>query len=225
MRHTLDRTRRTVWPFSALACCAALSGALLLSGGCGVLGVIAHAAPQYQNAVYSGLAGHSTGVMVWADRGVRVDWSTIQVDLARNIQDLLQKSDAKELKGTTWPVQPGSIARYQMDHPGIEATPITDVAPKLGVQRLIYIEIESFSTRSEMSLQMYRGSATMTLKIIEVEGNQSKIAYEESNIRAFFPEKGPPEGVLNATDVVMYRGTVVTMARQIVDRLATHMID
>jgi hypothetical protein len=143
----------------------------------------------------------------------------------RNIQDLLQKSGAKELKGTTWPVQPGSIARYQMDHPGIEATPITDVAPKLGVQRLIYIEIESFSTRSETSLQMYRGSATMTLKIIEVEGNQSKIAYEESNIRAFFPEKGPPEGVLNATDVVMYRGTVVMMARQIVDRLATHLVD
>jgi hypothetical protein len=192
---------------------------------CGILGVVAHAVPEYKDAVYGGLAGQTVGVMVWADRGVRIDWSTIQVDLARNVEDELQKSGAKEMKGTTWPVDPRSIARYQIDHPGIEATPITDVAPKLGVSRLIYIEITSFSTRSETSLQMYRGSATMTLQVIEIEGGHAKVAYEEANIRAFFPEKGPPEGVLNANDVVIYRGTIIGLAHRVTERLTTHLVN
>jgi hypothetical protein len=72
---------------------------------------------------------------------------------------------------------------------------------------------------------MYRGSATMTLQVVEVEGNTAKVAYEESDIRAYFPEKGPPEGVLNANDVVIYRGTVVTLANKITERLTTHLVN
>jgi hypothetical protein len=222
MIHTTDRTGRML-PRGIFS--VVLIAILFSCSSCSVLGVIANAAPKYKKAVYSGLAGQSVGVMVWADRALRVDWATIQIDLAMNVQDQLQKSKAEELKGTTFPVLPGSIERYQRDHPGIEATPITDTAPKLGVKRLIYIEISSFSTRSEASLQMFRGSATMSLQVIEIDGNTAKVAYQESDIRAFFPEKGPPEGLLNSTDVTMYRGTITTMAKQVAERLTTHELD
>ncbi len=192
--------------------------------GCGAVGALAHAVPQYKAPAYSGLSGQPVGVMVWADRGVRIDWSSIQFDLANLLQDKLQKSDAKELKGVTWPVLPASIVRYQRDHPGIEAMPITDVAPKLGVSRLIYVEIEGFSTRSESSLQMFRGNAIATLKIVEVNGGEAKVAYQENGVRAFFPAKSPPEGILNANDALMYRGTVVALADEIVKRLTTYEI-
>lgn len=196
----------------------------LFLSGCAAFGVAAKAIPQTRPPAYQGLAGQSVGVMVWADRSVRIDWPSVQIELAMLVQDKLQKSRAPELKNATWPVQPASIVRYQRDHPGIEAMPITDVAPKLGVSRLIYIEIENLRTRSDVSMQMYRGQVSASLKVIEVDGQRAAVAYEESEIRAVFPPKSPPEGVLNSTDAVMYRGVLAALSDQIVNRFITHEI-
>jgi hypothetical protein len=199
---------------------------LFLCSGCAAIGAAAHAIPKYEPAHYNGLAGQSVGVMVWADRGIRIDWPSIQFDLASLVQDRLAKSGAQEIKGSSFPVQAGSIVRYQHDHPGIEAQPITEIAPKLGVSRLIYIELESLSTRSDISLQMYRGNALATLKVVEVAPDGSaKVPYEEAGVRAFFPPKSPPDGVLNSNDIVMYKGVVAALADEIVKRLTTHEVE
>ena len=193
---------------------------------CAALGAAAHALPKYEEAHYAGLIGQSVGVMVWADRGIRIDWPSVQIDLASLVQDRLAKSGAKEIKGTTFPVQPGSIVRYQRDHPGTEAVPITEIAPKLGVSRLIYIEVEGLSTRSDMSLQMYRGNITATLKVVEIAPDgTATVPYQENGIRAFFPPKSPPDGVLNSNDIVMYHGVVGALSDEIVNRLTTHEVD
>jgi hypothetical protein len=86
------------------------------------------------------------------------------------------------------------------------------------------VEIEQFSTRAD-TYQMYRGTVVATLKIVEVNGADTKIAYEEGGIRANFPPKSPPEGVLNATDATMYHGTIAALSQAIVDRLATREPD
>lgn len=190
--------------------------------GCYAAGAIANIAiPKRAEAKYAGLAEQSAGVMVWVDRAAKFEWESIQIDLANQIQNKLSGNPAKELKGTTWPVSAGFVLRYQVEHPGIEAIPITDTAPKLGVSRLIYVEVEQFSTRAEATYQMFRGSVTATLRVVEVSGGTAKIGYEEAGIRAFFPPKSPPDGVVNATDAVIYRGTIATLAQEIADRLAS----
>lgn len=195
---------------------------LALCSGCQAIGALANIAPKHTEAKYAGLAGQSAGVMVWADRAAKLEWPSIQLDLANQVQNHLYANKAAELKGTTWPQQPGSIVRYQLDHPGIEAVPVTEVAPKLGVNRLIYIEIQRFTTRSDEAYQMYRGNVTMTLRVVAVNGNQASMAYEEEGINAFYPPKSTAEGVLNQTDVGIYRGTIAAAADAIVDRLASH---
>jgi hypothetical protein len=202
-----------------------LTCALAPLGGCQIFGVIGHAIPKYEKAAYPGLAGQSVGVMVWVDRGARIDWSSLQRDVANTVQELLKRTDAKELKGASYPVLPDSIVRYQVDHPGVEAMAITDVAPKLGVSRLVYIEIDRFSTRSDLSLQMFRGNVTASLRVVEITNGQATVAYEETGIRAFFPPKSPEEGTPNANDQVIYRGTVVALAQQIVNRVTTHEVE
>jgi hypothetical protein len=233
MKDEGSRMKKKVWQTCRRASRSAIrflilillpSSFILLCGiGCAALAVAGRAVPQYKPAAYSGLAGQSAAVMVWADRGVRIDWPSVQLDLATLVQNNLQKSTAPELKGTTWPWQPASVVRYQRDHPGIEAMSITEVAPKIGVSRLIYIEVESLSTRSDASLQMFRGSATATLKVIEIADGHADIAYTESGIRTFFPPKSPPEGILNSNDQVMYRGTMVTLSEELASKLATQM--
>ena len=52
--------------------------------------------------------------------------------------------------------------RYQLDHPEVDTMPIGDIAPRLGVSRLIYIEVERFSTRADASISLFRGSIMAT---------------------------------------------------------------
>jgi hypothetical protein len=198
---------------------------LCCASGCALIAMATQAAGKEVAAVYPGLTGQSVGVMVWAERGVRADWPAVQLDIANLVQDKLRKSDSPETKTATWPVQPASIVRYQQDHPGIEAIPIIDVAPKLGVSRLIYIEIEGFSTRSEVSYQTFRGNVTATLKVIEVSNGQARIGFEESDIRTFFPPNSPPEGVLDTNDLAVYHGTLGALGDEILNRLTTHHED
>src|SRR5215207_3636761 len=192
--------------------------ALCLSG-CTLLGVAAYKLkpPETVQPKYMGLENQTTGVMVWADRGLRIDWPTIQVDLANTVQKKLVdfqkagKRESKTLAGTSFPVQPNSIIRYQRDHPEIEAMPIEEVAPRLGVNRLIYVELQDFATRSEESVQLFRGTANATVKLIEVDADAApaaKVAFEINNVTTHFPPKAPPEGTSSFGDVRIYGGTV-----------------
>jgi hypothetical protein len=195
----------------------------LLAGGCNIIApIVAKTVPETEKPKYVGLQGQTVGVMVWADRAIRMDWERIQLDVANAIQSAMQTSGAGELRGAVYSVQPASIVRFQYDHPELETAPITDYAAQFGVSRLIYVELEKFSTRSDLTYQMFRGSAVATLRVIEINGNTAKIVYEENGITAGFPKKGPSEGEVVGTDSAFYGGTVRVLAEEIVKRLTTH---
>ena len=63
------------------------------------------------------------------------------------MNDKLLKSQAPEVKGTTWPYPPASYVKYMRDHPALENAPIAEIAPKFGIGRMIYIEVQNFRTR------------------------------------------------------------------------------
>jgi hypothetical protein len=195
----------------------------LATAGCGLGSVLGKAIPQNTAAVYSGLSGQSAGILVWADSGIMIDWGTIQIDLANSVQDKLTKSKADELKGTTWPYPPASYVKYMRDHPLLQSSPITEIAPKFGVSRMIYIEVQNFRTRSSSEVELFRGDATMSLKIIEIDkSGATRVAYSEDNIKAIYPTFAPPDGLPSLGDNKTYLGTVDEMSRQIVNRLITH---
>jgi hypothetical protein len=192
--------------------------------GCTLLGVAAYKLkpPETVQPKYMGLENQSTGVMVWADRGLRIDWPTIQLDLANTVQKKLsdfQKGKGRESKtlvGTTFPVLPASIVRYQKDYPEIEAMPITDVAPRLGIRRLIYVELEDFATRSDQQVALFRGTGNATVKLIEVDGDgPARVAFEQNNVTTHFPPKAPPEGTSAFGDARIYAGTIDALGTEI----------
>jgi hypothetical protein len=167
-------------------------------------------------------------VMVWADTGISIDWPDIQLDTAGSIQSKLeasQKAKAKELVGTTWPVLPATIVRYQRDHPEIEAYPITDVAPKLGVTRLIYIEIQEFRTRSVDAVELFRGSMSANIKIMEIANGKATVAYEQDGLRVVYPKKSPAEGAMDGQDVEIYGGTLDAFSDALCVKLMRHQVD
>lgn len=203
----------------SLAC--TLSLVLLCLNGCAGLGFIANAIPQYTDPKYKNLAGQSIGVMVWVDRGIKIDWPSLPLDTTTSMQSKLMGWNPKDelLKGSTYPVKPASMVRYQMDHPEVDSFSILEVAPKLGVTRLIYIEADDFATRAESSIELYRGHMTGTLKIIEINGKTAKVVYEENNIQAVYPNKVPKEGLPEGNDFKIYGGTVDAFTTEVLKRL------
>ena len=199
-------------------------GLILLLAGCQILGYAASAAPQSVSARYRGLQGQSVGVMVWADPGLRMDWGQrLQTDLALSVQNKLATSKADEVKGTTFPDDPRSIVQYQQDYPQVEAMDILKVAPKLGVSRLIYIEIEQFTTRSSQAVDLLRGEASATVKVVEVSADRTaKIGYVENGVRIVFPPKSRPEGVPGSDVYPIYVGTVEGLATAVANRFIKH---
>jgi len=192
---------------------------LLAAGGCGYLSSSTERDEPKPEKTYGGLTGQVCAVMVWADWRTRVDYTRIQGDLAALLQQRLegQKKDAKSSPSTTF-LNPLSVVRYQREHPEIEALPIAEVAPKLSVTRLIYVELGSFSVQSPDSIMILKGSAEATLRVLEISGQKASVAFEESGIKASYPPDAP-EGVVPSDKYNLnsvYKGTIEELA----DRLA-----
>src|SRR6478736_1008035 len=78
---------------------------LLLTTGCNVLGLGAAVLPPPTiRPRYTGLAGQTVGVLVWTDRGIRIDWPTLPLDAGNGIHEKLKHSSGHELDKTTFPV-------------------------------------------------------------------------------------------------------------------------
>jgi hypothetical protein len=196
--------------------------------GCQLFGIVAQALPPPTiQPPYNGLANQTVGVVVWADRGIRADWPQLRLHIANAIQgrlQLVQKNEKKlaQLQGTHFPVEPASILKYIEDNPSTAFQPISETAPKLGVSRLIYVEIETFQTRVDTGVELYRGEVGANLKVVEITNGIGKVAYEESNIRTVFPPKSSTEGSPNRDPYKMYVGTYEALATEIVNRFVPH---
>jgi hypothetical protein len=143
--------------------------------------------------------------------------------LQTKLQQAVQ-AKTKELVGVTFPVPPASVVRFQQNHPEIEATPPAEVAAKLGASRVIYVEIENLQTRSDASVELYRGSASATVKVIEVPQGATKgtIGYEEARISAVFPPHAREEGKPDGNDFTYYRGTVDALTTELAKRFVPY---
>jgi hypothetical protein len=197
--------------------------------GCTLLGALAGKAlpPPTVAAQYAGLQNQSIAILVWAPEGTLIDFPDVRLDVAGGLQNKLvqaQNAKAKELTGITFPARPAAIVRLQENHPEYEALPLSEVAPKLGTSRVIYVEIENLQTRADASVELYRGSASATLKVVEVPpgGGPGIVVYDESGVPAVFPPKSREEGTPNGNDFAIYRGTVDELTSAIAMRFVSH---
>jgi hypothetical protein len=202
------------------------SSFLLIScGGCNIIAGAAQVLPPPTiEPKYKGLAGQQVAVMVWADRGIRTDFPALSLNLTSTIQSgLKQNLKEKVLEKAQFPYAPESVVRFQTDHPELETEPIVNVAPHMGVvTRLIYIEVEDFSTQSRMATNLVRGEMTATMRVVEINNGKARVAFEENNVHAVFPPKSPQEGVVNMEPMVAYRGLIGEFTREVLHRLVPY---
>ncbi len=227
---------------------AAAVGLLLLlmtsgTGGCNVIGVVASKLPQPPELAKVDLSArlspdtkitskneakndaptaNSVAIIVWSDRGLNVDWPLLRNDLSGQLLSRLKKAQtekAKTLAGVTFPYSSEQVVRWQRDNPAAEALPVTEIAKMLKVDRLIYLEIIDFKTRTSEAFELFRGEVRVTLKVVGVDdkGNAS-VVYDESGISVNFPRTAPEDGTPKGSDRVMYAGVMTETADELTRR-------
>ena len=174
--------------------------------------------------LYEGLNGHTSAVMVWADFHTRAQYDKIQLDLGKAVtqkldEQLQPKKESKKALAITF-TNPASVVRYQREHPDINSMPIAEVAPRLQVQRVIYVELEEFSAYSPEAAMVLKGNAKATLWVLEVNSGSATVAFQEAGIMAHFPPDRP-EGVVESEKVnvrTIYDGTIDLLAEKLAAR-------
>jgi hypothetical protein len=174
--------------------------------------------------LYEGMKGHSAAVMVWADWRTRTEYSQIQLDVGKVLTKKLEEHFKPKKEGKTAEMvqftNPASVVRYQREHPEITSMPIAESAPRLQASRVVYVELEEFSAHSPEAAMDLKGSAKATLRVMEVEGAEAKLVFEEAGITAHFPPDRP-EGVVESETVnvrTIYDGTIELLTEKLVAR-------
>lgn len=198
---------------------------LLIAAGCAALGVAAEAIPPRPVGARYLLIDKQFAVMVWADRGLRLDWPRLRQDLAAGIVariDAARQARIESVKNSSLAIPVESVVRFQADNPTLEFRPIEEVAQKLGVPVLIYIEVHHLSTRTPHSTAMYRGSARASVRVVEVHDGQAKTVYQEDDITVTFPKGSTEDGSPSGNDARYYVGTLQTLADELAKRFIDH---
>lgn len=230
MRHAVRSSSTSCVPrlVDALRLAALLLPLLTLAlNGCEAIGAIgAKTVSTVIAPSYVGLKGQSIGVMVWADDGYRWDDNALVLDVMQGVANKLkgaQARGAEELKGATFPraAGPDAIYAFQANHPEAAAEPITDVAPRLGVTRLIYIEINDFNLHSGAVVELTRGHLSGTVKVVEVTGRTARIVNPDT-VEVTWPKQSPDEGLPGIERRDAYIGTVDAFCTAVVEKFVTH---
>jgi hypothetical protein len=202
----------------------------LLAAGCNVGGFLAGAlrdAGGTEDASYKGLAGQTCGVVVWADDGVIDDYRTIQLDTAKALQVKLQEAEKvkiKEVTGITW-IPAEQLLQYQENHADMNGEAAEEIAPRLGVTRLIYIEVQEFQTHPADSPDLWRGNMVANVEVIEVSDGKAKVAFAERGISVVSPKNCPVEGLPDLNDTAVYAATLDSFTSELGKRFVPHESD
>ncbi|HEV8377871.1 MAG TPA: hypothetical protein VGP99_03395 [Tepidisphaeraceae bacterium] len=203
-----------------------VAGILCAVGGCASEQQQKNKYVETPKVVYEGLKGHSCAVMIWADWRTRTEYSQIQLDLGKMLTKKLEehfnpKKEGKKQETTVRFTNPASVVRYQREHPEVMSMPIAEVAPRLQTQRVVYVELEEFSAHSAEAVMVLKGTAKATLRVLEVNGAEGKVVFEEAEIAAHYPPDRP-EGVVESETVnvrTIYDGTIDLLAEKLAARL------
>ena len=221
------RTRVFHRRLPAIIAAPLLAALALAAGGCSLIG--AAAAKTVGTTVkpnYTGLAGQSVGVMVTVDQGTKIDYPRLQLDVAQSVQAKLagaQTNKAEELKGTQFPAaaSPQAVFAFQRNYPQYDVEPVANIAPRLGVSRLVYVEIDSFSLNPADVLELFRGEVAGRVRVVEVANGTAKVAFTDQ-VSAFFPEKGSEHGTPNLNRPTTYRGVVDAFGTAVVQKFVSY---
>lgn len=194
-----------------------LAMALMSVSGCAIgnlIGGMAASAERAGSTVkkpkYTGLTGKNFAVIVSADRSVQADFpalvTLVTVEMTRRLSE---NADAAGM------LPAGEVLRYQSVKPSWVARPLDQLAKDLEVERLVYVDIQSFALTEPGNPYLYSGVASGTVNVIEADSaTPSVFAFTEA-VRVTYPDQTGTSEQQMPRDVVFRE-----LARRLIERSA-----
>lgn len=199
---------------------ALLIGALLLTlmalGGCGTVGALVGGMAESANrqgsssieARYTGLEGKSFAVVVAADRAIQADYP----DVVARICVLTSARLSKEAKAGGF--VPGErVLEWQFNNPRWTTMPMSELASKLGVQRLVYVDLIEYRLHDPGNAYLWAGVASANVGVIEADSTVPEDFAFQTQIQVQFPTDegfGPSD--------IPFEAVNSELSRRVIDR-------
>lgn len=197
----------------------ALAGLILLSAmmaltGCQAAGVVAHGIAggdrEVQvNAQYKALQGKSVAVLVAADEAMLYRYP----HLPKAVSQAVSAQIAASVPGVTM-TTPKQITDFQAKNPYWTTLGHARLIQRLGVQRLVYIDVSDFSTHEPGNTYSWQGMIVANVGVVEAESSAPENLSFNTVVRADYPEKSSSMGVLDSNDATIQMGTLQVFARK-----------
>jgi hypothetical protein len=198
----------------------ALTAAALALQGCAIFGFGGAMVESYKrssthpiDAEYTGLAGKKWAVVVSAPRSIQGEFPDVVPYLTAKITERLVKQ--QDGVGADGYIPATTVLNYQYQHPRWVTLSYSELARSLGVDRVIYIEVQEYRLNEPGNQYIWSGVATGTLGIAESDGPLADEFSYTKTIRVTFPDKtGMGQNDLSQTQV----NTI--LASRFIDRAA-----
>ncbi len=167
-----------------------LAASLLLLGGCKIgqlIGGMAGSAQRQGSTEfkpkYAKLQDKSFAVIVAADRSIQSEYPSVVTIITAEMSKRLAEN-----AGSNGVLPAAEVLRYQSQHPGWVAKPLGDLAKTLGVDRVVYVDLQDFSMTDPGNPYVYNGVASGVIHVAEVESEvASEFAFGE-RVSVKFPD-------------------------------------
>jgi hypothetical protein len=184
-----SRRRPRSWVRPALLALAVLS--TTAGSGCVLAGWVAAGAKELQEtrprkveAAYKGLEGKSFAVVVSCDRAVQADHPGVMEELTARITERLEQN-----AGAKGRIRADRLLAYLYDNPRWVAMSPSDLARRLGVDRLVYIELLEYQLNDPGNQYLWKGVAAGRVGVIEADGLLPDEFAFEREVRVSYPDE------------------------------------
>lgn len=196
------------------AAAAWLGASIIAAGGCQTIGAVfgGMAANNEKSSIkdvtprYDGLRGKSFAVVVAADRVIQADYPSVVGDLTLTISRRL--ADAKNDVGASGYVPGDKVLGYQYNNPRWVAMTPEELARGLGVQRLVFIDLQEYRLNDPGNQYLWAGVAAGTVRVVEADGKTPGVFIFQEPVRVQFPDKdgyGPGQLPAQAVSIELSR--------------------
>lgn len=193
---------------------AVLGGVVLvmtlgMATGCNLIGFAAlvhnEATPKSVDAKYKGLNGQRFALIVYADRAIMADFPGVTDQLTTTINETLSAElprTAGEQKTETSYVPPLTLLSWLANHPRWRTMLPEDLGKKLGVDRLVLIELYNFQLNDPGNRYLWKGEAVGSIRVYELNTALPNDPMFDENVAVRFPDMdGYTEADMSAATV------------------------
>lgn len=158
---------------------------------------------------YTGLADKSFAVVVAADRSVQANYPMLISQLSTTVAERL-----KEKVGANGWIPPADVMGFQYQHPEWTTWTLQRLASELGVERLVFIDVQEFRLNEPGNEYLWKGAASALVGVVEADIDSSESFAFTEPISVQYPTK---ETALSPAQT-SWNEMQVILAKRLVDR-------